>query len=142
MSSNNKQQKRAKRAAAKAKQNRVNRSRPPMVLPPIGDFYMHAMEQGLNDELFERMLDAEDISLRYMLEVFLDDRLLLMVVQNYDPQDLEDYVYAVLTSYRIWSTDATPEEAFAWAKSEEVLEAYMKAVQIKMITAGMDDEDD
>ncbi len=63
-----------------------------------------------------------------------------MVAQNYDTQDLEAYVYAVLTSYRVWSTGATPEEAFAWAKSEEVLEAYITAAQITMVTAGMDDE--
>jgi len=142
MSSNNKQQKRAKRAAAKAKQNRVARNRSTLTLPSIDEFFMSTTERGLNDELFEEMADAEETSLSYMMEVFLDDELLSMVAQNYSARDMQHYVDGVLSTYRMVSAGATPDEAIAWARGEEVLEAYLTAVQIKMAVAGMDDTEE
>ncbi len=140
MASSAKQQKRAKRAAAKAKQNRVTRShassKAEETPPPIDKFFDTAMGAGLYEELFENMKEAQQTSLRALCKVFLEDPLLSIVVGTYDEEESADYIYWVLCEYRNWLDDLDYEEATEWIQSAEFIEAYEEASrQIEAETA-------
>lgn len=87
MATPTKQQKRAKRAASKAKQNRMVRSGQ-AVKPSAGDsasveqVYNKAMESGSYDAMFEKMKEAQEGGLVPMISVFLVDPLLTLVLKG------------------------------------------------------------
>lgn len=127
MASSAKQQKRAKRAAAKAKQNRVTRSHAsskaeeaPLL---VSELFDTALDAGLYEELFEAMKEAQQASLSAMCKVFLEDSLLSVVVSTYDEEESADYIYWVLGEYRSWLDDLDYEEATKWIQSAEFDEA-------------------
>lgn len=141
MASNAKQQKRAKRAASKAKQKRVTRNNVPKnketVPPSVDEFFATAMGAGLYDELFEGMKEAQATSLAEMCSVFLADSLLSLVVTTYGEDAAADYIYGVLCAYRDWLDEADQETATAWIQSPEFVEAYEQAAkQIEAEVAG------
>jgi len=131
MASNDKQQKRAKRAAAKAKQKRIGRNNVAkdrgIELPPIDAFFDKAMESGLCATLFERMDEARDISLTRMCRVFLEDSLVTSVVGSYDEETATDYIFALLAAYHEWMAGPGEDEALAWIQSPDFIEAYQQA---------------
>lgn len=131
MASNAKQQKRAKRAAAKAKQNRATRShassKTEAAPSSIDGFFDTAMDAGLYEELFDKMKEAQQTSLSAMCRVLLEDPLLPIVVANYNEEESTDYIFCVLCEYRSWLDDADYEEATAWIGSAEFIEAYQEA---------------
>lgn len=140
MASSAKQQKRAKRAAAKAKQNRVIRSHASSKAEeeplPIDKFFDTALGAGLYEELFESMKEAQQTSLSALCRVFLEDALLAVVVTTYDEEESADYIYWVLCEYRSWLDDLDYEEATEWIRSAEFIEAYEEASrQIEAETA-------
>lgn len=141
MASNAKQQKRAKRAASKAKQKRVTRNNVSKsrdtALPSIDEFFATAMDAGLYEELFEKMEQAQETSLTEMCRVFLEDSLLAAVVSSYDEDAAADYIYGVLCAYRGWLDEADEDTAIAWIQSPEFIEAYQQASkQIEAEVAG------
>ncbi|WP_110972338.1 hypothetical protein [Pseudomonas huaxiensis] len=133
MASNAKQQKRAKRAASKAKEKRVTRnniSKNKDSSPPsIDELFATAMGAGLYDQLFEEMNEAQEISLTRMCRVFLADSLLAMVVSTYGEDAAADYIYGVLCAYRDWLDEADQDTATAWIQSPEFVEAYEQAAK-------------
>ncbi|MEB3901954.1 hypothetical protein ODI84_17435, partial [Pseudomonas putida] len=88
MASNTKQQKRAKRAATKAKQNRMVRSGQ-AVKASAGDsasveqVFKKAMDSGSYGSLFEKMKEAQENGLVPMISVFLVDPLLALVLKGH-----------------------------------------------------------
>lgn len=140
MASSAKQQKRAKRAAAKAKQNRVIRNHAPSKAEEapllVSELFDTALDAGLYKELFEAMKEAQQASLSAMCKVFLEDSLLSVVVSTYDEEESADYIYWVLCEYRSWLDDLDYDEATEWIRSAEFVEAYEEASrQIEAETA-------
>ena len=80
MASANKQQKRASRAKAKAKQNRTQRAAAPVELDPNDDRI--DFESVDLTELFKKMIDAEKTSQQAMCTAFLEDPLLELVYEQ------------------------------------------------------------
>ncbi|EJL04909.1 MULTISPECIES: hypothetical protein [Pseudomonas] len=140
MASANKQQKRAKRAKAKAKQIRVSRTKPAATtfgLPEYDDPYVM---DALHDEFAERprdflslfyeMHDAEEESGRIDMMVRMIG--LLLAMTNEQPELLhnenaENEAMAVqtlaentLVAYRRWADDIDQEAAEHWLHSPEV----------------------
>lgn len=141
MASNDKQQKRAKRAAAKAKQKRIVRNNVPKdrgtELPPINLVFDKAMESGLSKELFEQMDEARAVSLTKMCRVFLEDSLVTTVVSSYDEETATDFIFAVLAAYHEWMAGPGEDEALAWIQSPDFIEAYQQASE--RIKAGIEE---
>lgn len=138
MASSSKQQKRAKRAATKARENRVARnnvSKKEETPPSIDEFFDTSLDAGLYEELFAEMEEAEETSLTELCRVFLEDSLLAAVVSTYDEDDAADYIFGVLCEYRYWQGSPDEDEAIAWIQSPEFLEAYQEAS--KIIEAGI-----
>lgn len=132
MASNTKQQKRAKRAANKAKQNRMVRSGQ-AVKASAGDsasveqVFNKAMESGSYASLFDRMKEAQQNGLVPMISVFLVDPLLALVLKGHKEEHATDYIIMVFTAYREWLDDTDEDTTMAWLESEEFQEAYVTA---------------
>ena len=132
MASNTKQQKRAKRAASKAKQNRMVRGGQ-AVKASAGDsasveqVYNKAMESGSYDALFDKMKEAQETSLVSMISVFLVDPLLALVLKGHKEEHATDYIVMVFTAYRAWLDGADEAATMAWLESDEFQEAYVAA---------------
>ncbi|MBF8755370.1 hypothetical protein [Pseudomonas guariconensis] len=132
MASNTKQQKRAKRAANKAKQNRMVRSGQ-AVKASAGDsasveqVFKKAMDSGSYDSLFDRMKEAQQNGLVPMISVFLVDPLLALVLKGHKEEHATDYIIMVFTAYREWLDGTDEDTTMAWLESEEFQEAYVAA---------------
>ncbi|OCT22443.1 hypothetical protein [Pseudomonas putida] len=132
MASNTKQQKRAKRAASKAKQNRMVRGGQ-AVKASAGDsasveqVYNKAMESGSYDALFDKMKEAQETSLVALISVFLVDPLLALVLKGHKEEHATDYIVLVFTAYRAWLDGADEAATMAWLESDEFQEAYVAA---------------
>jgi len=132
MASNTKQQKRAKRAASKAKQNRMVRSGQ-AVKASAGDsasveqVFNKAMDSGSYDSLFDRMKEAQQNGLVPMISVFLVDPLLALVLKGHKEEHATDYIIMVFTAYREWLDGTDADTTMAWLESEEFQEAYVAA---------------
>jgi hypothetical protein len=129
MATPTKQQKRAKRAASKAKQNRMVRSGQ-AVKASAGDsasveqVYNKAMESGSYDAMFNKMKEAQEGGLVPMISVFLVDPLLALVLKGHKEEHATDYIVLVFNAYRKW-LDGTDEDAtMAWLESDEFQAAY------------------
>ncbi len=126
MASQNKQHKRAQRAKAKAKQNRVRRTSEPSEALPVDD--------DLTD-LFIRMRDAETTSQQAMCSVFLEDPLLEIVLEQEGEENATDFILSALIEYRQWATEATEEAALAWIESPTFQADYVAASNALQKTA-------
>ncbi|EKT4564260.1 hypothetical protein ABI582_10530 [Pseudomonas sp. SAS7] len=135
MATPTKQQKRAKRAASKAKQNRMVRSGQ-AVKPSAGDsasveqVYNKAMESGSYDAMFEKMKEAQEGGLVPMISVFLVDPLLALVLKGHKEEHATDYIVLVFNAYRKWLDGADEEATMAWLESDEFQDAYIAASEL------------
>jgi len=128
MASQNKQDKRAQRAKAKAKQNRTRRASEPAETLPVDDDRIDFASVDLTD-LFKRMRDAEHGSQLAMCSVFLEDPLLELVLEQEGEEEATDFILSALIEYRQWSTEATEEAALAWIESPAFQADYVAASQ-------------
>lgn len=132
MATSSKQQKRAKRAASKAKQNRMVRSGQ-AVKASAGDsasveqVYTKAMDSGSYDNLFVKMKQAQEGGLVPMIAVFLVDPLLALVLKGHKEEHATDYIVMVFTAYRDWLDGADADTTMAWLESDEFQAAYVEA---------------
>ncbi|MHC6223520.1 hypothetical protein ACYU03_01810 [Pseudomonas sp. X10] len=132
MASNSKQQKRAKRAATKAKQNRMVRSGQAVKASSgestsVEQVFNKAMESGSYNDLFEKMKQAQENGLVPMISVFLVDPLLTLVLKGHKEEHATDYIVLVFTAYRKWLDGADEDTTMAWLESDEFQEAYVAA---------------
>ncbi|WP_338521457.1 hypothetical protein NUH87_15690 [Pseudomonas batumici] len=135
MASQNKQDKRAQRAKAKAKQNRTRRASEPAESLPVDDDRIDFTAVDLTD-LFKRMRDAEHSSQQAMCGVFLEDPLLELVLEQEGEEGATDFILSALIEYRQWSTEATEEAALAWIESPSFQADYVAASQALQKAAG------
>ncbi|WP_249676261.1 hypothetical protein [Pseudomonas abieticivorans] len=125
MASANKQQKRATRAKAKAKQNRTQRNSAPVELDP-NDSRIDFESVDLT-ELFKKMSDAEKISQKALCAAFLEDPLMEVVFEQEGEEGTMDFILAALIEYRQWSTEADEATALAWIESPAFQADYVAA---------------
>ncbi|MDH0745709.1 hypothetical protein N5D61_05060 [Pseudomonas sp. GD03842] len=151
MASADKQQKRAQRAKAKAKQNRSGKGKQNVVHPvlnhafvdePFDDVaidlstfdFKDIEENGFDpadfDDLFEAMKKAEDISLLAMCVVFLQYPVLELVIAEEDEEPATDFMMGLLITYRGIFHDEDEDTAVEWIGSETFQKAYGEASQI------------
>ena len=128
MASANKQQKRATRAKAKAKQNRTQRAAAPVDLDPNDDRI--DFESVDLTELFKEMLDAAKISQQAMCAAFLEHPLLALVLEQEGEETATDFIMAALIEYRQWSTETDEAGALAWIESEAFQTDYVTASEV------------
>jgi hypothetical protein len=125
MASPDKQQKRAARAKAKAKQNRTQRAAAPVELDPNDD-RIDFDSVDLTD-LFQEMLDAEKVSQQAMCMAFLEHPLLALVLVQQGEETATDFIIGALIEYREWSTGADEAAALAWIESPAFQVDYVAA---------------
>ncbi|HCN44955.1 MAG TPA: hypothetical protein DIT18_04285 [Pseudomonas sp.] len=136
MASNTKQQKRAKRAAAKARENRMVRSGQAVKSSgeassaSIEQVFNKAMESGSYTAMFEKMKSAQETSLEAMIAVFMVDPLLTLVLKGHSEDRATDYICMVFCAYRKWLDGTEEAEAMAWLESDEFQEAYVAASEL------------
>jgi len=135
MATSSKQQKRAKRAATKAKQNRMVRSGQ-AVKASAGDsasveqVFDKAMASASYDPLFKKMKEAQEGGLVPMISVFLVDPLLALVLKGHKEEHATDYIVMVFNAYRAWLEGADEDTTMAWLESDEFQEAYLAASEL------------
>ncbi|MBC3385055.1 hypothetical protein [Pseudomonas sp. SWRI179] len=147
MASANKQQKRAKRAKAKAKQIRVSRAKPAAAtfdLPEYDDpYFLDALQDEFEESprdflsLFYEMRDAEEEAGRIDMMVRMMALLLAMTNEQpelLDNENAENEAMAVqiltentLVAYRKWADDIDQEAAEDWLHSPEVQADFVTA---------------
>ncbi|MGJ7515123.1 hypothetical protein ACSFE6_12395 [Pseudomonas baetica] len=125
MASANKQQKRASRAKAKAKQNRTQRAAAPIELDP-NDNRIDFESVDLTD-MFKEMIDAQKISQQDMCKAFLEHPLLALVLEQEGEETATDFIIGALLEYRQWSTETDEDGALAWIESPEFQADYVAA---------------
>ncbi|MHC8389675.1 hypothetical protein ACYZTM_16940 [Pseudomonas sp. MDT2-39-1] len=125
MASANKQNKRATRAKAKAKQNRTQRAAAPVELDPNDD-RIDFESVDLTD-LFKEMIDAEKISQQAMCAAFLEHPLLALVLVQEGEETATDFIIGALIEYRQWSTEVDEAGALAWIESPAFQVDYVAA---------------
>ena len=125
MASANKQQKRATRAKAKAKQNRTQRAAAPVELDPNDDRI--DFDSVDLTELFKEMLDAQKISQQAMCTAFLEHPLLALVLEQEGEEIATDFIIGALIEYRQWSTETDEAGALAWIESPAFQVDYVAA---------------
>ncbi|WP_330564911.1 hypothetical protein [Pseudomonas yamanorum] len=131
MASPNKQQKRAHRAKAKAKQNRTQRAvttnKPDAF---AGDDSRIDLESVDLTELFLEMRTAGETSQQALCAVFLAHPLLAVVLEQEGEEEATDFILAALIEYRRWAADTEDEAAaLAWIESPEFQADYVAASQ-------------
>ncbi|MDD2059357.1 hypothetical protein N5D52_07070 [Pseudomonas sp. GD03860] len=133
MASNSKQQKRAKRAAAKARENRMVRSGQAVKSSgesssaSVEQVFNKAMDSGSYNALFDKMKAAQEGGLVPLISVFLVDPLLALVLKGHKEEHATDYIVMVFTAYRKWLDGADEDTTMAWLESDEFQEAYISA---------------
>ncbi|PSS53727.1 hypothetical protein [Pseudomonas sp. BBP2017] len=133
MASNSKQQKRAKRAATKARENRMVRSGQAVKSSgesssaSVEQVFDKAMNSGSYTALFEKMKQAQEGGLVALISVFLVDPLLALVLKGHKEEHATDYIVMVFTAYRKWLDGADEATTMAWLESDEFQEAYISA---------------
>ncbi|MGF6111807.1 hypothetical protein HKK52_18775 [Pseudomonas sp. ADAK2] len=125
MASADKQQKRATRAKAKAKQNRTQRAAAPVELDPNDDRI--DFESVDLTELFKEMIDAQKISQQAMCAAFLEHPLLALVLEQEGEETATDFILAALIEYRQWSAEVDEAAALAWIESPIFQADYVAA---------------
>ncbi|MFW3898313.1 hypothetical protein [Pseudomonas putida] len=136
MASNTKQQKRAKRAAAKARENRMVRSGQAVKSSgeassaSVQQVFDKAMNSGSYNTMFEKMKTAQETSLEAMIAVFMVDPLLTLVLKGHSEDHATDYICMVFCAYRKWLDGTEEAEAMAWLESEAFQDAYVAASEM------------
>ena len=135
MASNTKQQKRAKRAAAKARENRMVRSGQAVKSgdsssASVQQVFDKAMSTDSYGSLFTKMKTAQETSLESMIAVFLVDPLLTLVLKGHNEEQATDYICLVFCAYRKWLDGTEEEAAMAWLESDEFQDAYVTASEV------------
>lgn len=130
MASPNKQQKRAHRAKAKAKQNRTQRAVATKPDAFAGDDDLIDLESVDLTELFMEMRAASETSQQAMCAAFLAHPLLALVLEQEGEEEATDFILAALIEYRQWTTDSDDEAAaLAWIESAQFQADYVAASQ-------------
>ena len=130
MASPDKQQKRAQRAKAKAKQNRTQRANAPKQDAFAGDDDRIDLESVDLTELFVEMRVAGETSQQALCAAFLAHPLLALVLEQEGEENATDFILAALIEYRQWSTDSDDEAAaLAWIESPAFQADYVAASQ-------------
>lgn len=148
MASPDKQQKRAQRAKAKAKQNRMGKPKPnllhpvlanPLINEPFDDVdidlstfdFKDIQENGFDpahfDDLFQAMKLAEGISLLAMSLVFLQYPVLELVIAEEEEDPATDFMMGLLIVYRAIFHDEDEDTAVQWIGSDAFQAAYNEA---------------
>ena len=148
MASPDKQQKRAQRAKAKAKQNRSGKPSAQVVHPvlanpqinePFDDVdidlstfdFKDIEENGFDpahfDDLFQAMKVGEGISLLAMCVVFLQYPVLELVVAEEAEDPATDFMMGLLITYRALFHDEDEDTAVDWIGSDAFQKAYNEA---------------
>ncbi|CAI8945354.1 MULTISPECIES: hypothetical protein [Pseudomonas] len=133
MASSSKQQKRAKRAANKARENRMVRSGQAVKSSgesssaSVEQVFNKAMESGSYSALFDKMKQAQDNGLVALISVFLVDPLLALVLKGHKEEHATDYIVMVFSAYRKWLDGADEATTMAWLESDEFQDAYIAA---------------
>lgn len=148
MASPDKQKKRAQRAKAKARQNRMGKPKAnavhpllanPLINEPFDDVeidlntfdFTDIEENGFDpahfDELFQAMKVGESISLLAMCLVFLQYPVLELVVAEESEDAATDFMMGLLIVYRAIFHDEDEEAAVAWIGSAAFQSAYDEA---------------
>ncbi|MNF22935.1 hypothetical protein D3C87_793110 [compost metagenome] len=143
MASLNKQQKRAKRAKAKAKQIRMVGRKPLEQDEDLDHLAEPIPEYTL--AMFSKMRDAEAVSRSEMLSVLLTNLAFIIIdhpelldMENADDEGMAATHLAadMLIDYRMWAEGVTIEEAQAWLSEPQfitdfgiALDAYGKSVE-------------
>jgi len=151
MASPDKQQKRAKRAKIKAKQNRSAKTSTSAVHPvfnsalvnqPFDDVeldlntfdFKDIVENGFDpadyDDLFEAMHQAEAISQLAMCLVFLQFPVLAMVISEEDEEQATDFMMGLLMVYRAIHHDEDEDTAIEWISSKAFQADYNLASEL------------
>ncbi|KIQ06170.1 MULTISPECIES: hypothetical protein [Pseudomonas] len=151
MASPDKQQKRAQRAKAKAKQNRMGKPKPnllhpvlanPLINEPFDDVdidlstfdFKDIQENGFDpahfDDLFQAMKMAEGISLLAMSLVFLQYPVLELVIAEEEEDPATDFMMGLLIVYRAIFHDEDEDTAVQWIGSDTFQAAYNEASMI------------
>ena len=151
MASPDKQQKRAQRAKAKAKQNRMGKPKPnllhpvlanPLINEPFDDVdidlstfdFQDIQENGFDpahfDDLFQAMKLAEGISLLAMSLVFLQYPVLELVIAEEEEDPATDFMMGLLIVYRAIFHDEDEDTAVQWIGSDTFQAAYNEASMI------------
>ena len=125
MASAYKQQNRATRAEAQAKQNRTQRAAAPVELDPNDDRI--DFDSVDLTELFKEMLDAQKISQQAMCTAFLEHPLLALVLEQEGEEIATDFIIGALIEYRQWSTETDEAGALAWIESPAFQVDYVAA---------------
>lgn len=148
MASPDKQQKRAQRAKAKAKQNRMGKPRAnvvhpllanPLINEPFDDVeidlstfdFKDIEENGFDpahfNDLFQAMKVGESISLLAMCLVFLQYPVLELVVAEEEEDPATDFMMGLLIVYRGIFHDEDEDAAVQWIGSDAFQSAYNEA---------------
>ena len=153
MASADKQKKRAQRAKAKARQNRMGKPRPqanlvhPILANPLSDESFDDVEIDLStfdfkdieengfdpahfDDLFQTMKTAEGISLLALCLVFLQYPVLELVVAEESEDAATDFMMGLLIVYRAIFHEDDEDAAVAWVSSEAFQSAFNEASAI------------
>ncbi|WP_397450963.1 hypothetical protein [Pseudomonas sp. NA-150] len=151
MASPDKQQKRAKRAKTKAKQNRIGKPvqnvvhpvlSSPLINEPFDDVeidlstfdFNDILENGFDpadfDDLFSAMKAAEAISQLAMCVVFLQYPVLELVIAEEEEENATDFLMGLLISYRAIFHDEDEEAAVVWIGSSAFQADYNEASRI------------
>lgn len=151
MASPDKQQKRAQRAKAKAKQNRAGKAKAnvvhpllanPLVNEPFDDVeidlstfdFKDIEENGFDpahfDDLFQAMKVGEGISLLAMCLVFLQYPVLELVVAEEAEDAAIDFMMGLLIAYRGIFHDEDEDTAVSWVGGDAFQTAYNEASMI------------
>lgn len=141
MSSPRKQQKKNKRASAKARQNRILRNnvadapaaKNPEALSPdtisMEEFFEGGMEIGAFDEMFDAMAAVAPEGLQAVCTAFLEDSPLPLVIDNYAQSDIEDLIISLWVAYYERLDGRTEDEALALIETPAFVEAYQAAAE-------------
>ena len=154
MASPDKQQKRAQRAKAKAKQNRSQKPvkgavhsifASPLVDQPFDDVevdlstfdFKDIVENGFDpadfDDLFQTMKAAQAISQLAMCAVFLQYPVLEMVISEEDEEQATDFMMGLLIMYRAMFYDEDEDTAIEWIGSSAFQADYQEASRLLML---------
>ncbi|MGV8921085.1 MAG: hypothetical protein ACOH2R_25475 [Pseudomonas sp.] len=151
MASPDKQQKRAKRAKTKAKQNRIGKPvqnvvhpvlSSPLINEPFDDVeidlitfdFNDILENGFDpadfDDLFTAMKAAEAISQLAMCVVFLQYPVLELVIAEEDEENATDFLMSLLIAYRSIFYGDDEDTAIAWMEAPAFQADYNEASRI------------
>ncbi|MEA9978741.1 MULTISPECIES: hypothetical protein [unclassified Pseudomonas] len=151
MASPDKQQKRAKRAKTKAKQNRSGKPAQslfhpvlasPLVNEPFDDVdvdlstfdFADLLANGFDpadfDDLFQAMKAAESISQLAMCVVFLQYPVLELVISEEEEEHATNFLTGLLIAYRTNFYDEDEDTAVAWIGSDAFQADYNEASRI------------